>query len=124
MAAFGPARVLVCGLGFGGAPAGLTKYFAPHDAHDLTDRTAVVAALRRAVEVGVSYSDTASGYGHGLGLTGPLISYWFALPFHPGPGAIGPMIAVGFFLASGASLFSGWLWPDFASRRGCWRSHF
>lgn len=47
--------------------------------------------------------------GTGLGLTGPLISYWFALRFHQGPGTIGPMIAVGFVLAAGSSLVSRWL---------------
>jgi len=47
--------------------------------------------------------------GVGLGLTGPLISYWFALRFHEGPGAIGPMIAISFVLAAGSSLFSRWL---------------
>jgi MFS family permease len=47
--------------------------------------------------------------GVGLGLTGPLISYWFALRFHQGPGAIGPMMAISFLLAAGSSLFSRWL---------------
>ena len=47
--------------------------------------------------------------GIGLGLTGPLMSYWFALRFHHGPEAIGLMMAIGFVLAAGSSLFSGWL---------------
>jgi MFS family permease len=47
--------------------------------------------------------------GIGLGLTGPLMSYWFALRFHQGPGAIGPMMAISFMLAAGSSLFSQWL---------------
>jgi MFS family permease len=47
--------------------------------------------------------------GMGLGLTGPLMSYWFALRFHQGPGEIGPIIAISFVLAAGSSLFSGWL---------------
>jgi MFS family permease len=42
--------------------------------------------------------------GAGIGLTGPLLSYWFALRFHHGPGTIGPMLAVGFLLAAAASL--------------------
>ena len=65
MVAFGPARVPVSRMGFGGAPAGLTNYLAPHDARDTADRTAVVAALGRAVELGVNYFDTAPGYGDG-----------------------------------------------------------
>jgi MFS family permease len=47
--------------------------------------------------------------GIGLGLTGPLMSYWFALRFHQGAGAIGPMMAISFVLAAGSSLFSRWL---------------
>ena len=42
--------------------------------------------------------------GAGIGLTGPLLSYWFALRFHHGPGTIGPMLAVAFLLAAAASL--------------------
>jgi Na+/melibiose symporter-like transporter len=47
--------------------------------------------------------------GVGLGLTGPLISYWFALRFDQGPEAIGLMMAISFVLAAGSSLFSRWL---------------
>jgi uncharacterized protein len=65
MATFGPGRLQVSRLGFGGAPAGLTNYLAPHDAYDPADRTAIVAALRRALELGVTYFDTAPGYGDG-----------------------------------------------------------
>lgn len=50
--------------------------------------------------------------GAGIGLTGPLLSYWFALRFHHGPGTIGPMLAVGFLLAAAASLATG-----FSARR-------
>jgi MFS family permease len=42
--------------------------------------------------------------GAGIGLTGPLLSYWFALRFHHGPGTIGPVLAAGFLLAAAASL--------------------
>jgi len=35
--------------------------------------------------------------GMAIGLTGPLISYWFAMRFHIGPGFIGPIMAVTFF---------------------------
>ncbi|MBN8889676.1 MAG: hypothetical protein BGP12_07835 [Rhodospirillales bacterium 70-18] len=47
--------------------------------------------------------------GAGLGLSGPLVTYWFALRFHHGPSAIGLMMAVGFLLAGAASLLTGWL---------------
>jgi MFS family permease len=44
--------------------------------------------------------------GAGIGLTGPLLSYWFALRFHHGPGTIGPMLSVAFLLAAAASLMA------------------
>lgn len=47
--------------------------------------------------------------GAGLGLSGPLLTYWFALRFHHGPASLGPMIAIGFVLAAGGSLFARWL---------------
>ncbi len=47
--------------------------------------------------------------GAGIGLTGPLMSYWFAVRFGQGPEAIGPLMAVGFLLASGGSVAAGWL---------------
>lgn len=45
--------------------------------------------------------------GAGLGLSGPLIAYWFALKFDHGPASIGAMMAVGFVLAGVASLLAG-----------------
>ena len=45
--------------------------------------------------------------GAGIGLTGPLIAYWFALRFHAGPGVIGPVMAGGFLLAAAASVVNG-----------------
>ncbi len=41
--------------------------------------------------------------GTGLGLTGPLVSYWFALRFGIGPRQIAPLIATGFLLAAASS---------------------
>jgi MFS family permease len=38
--------------------------------------------------------------GSGIGLTGPLVSYWFALRFGIGPRHIAPLIATGFLLAA------------------------
>ncbi|MEJ2420708.1 MAG: MFS transporter [Acidobacteriota bacterium] len=45
--------------------------------------------------------------GLAIGLTSPLISYWFALKFHVGPAAIGPVLAGTFALTGLASLFAG-----------------
>ncbi len=47
--------------------------------------------------------------GLGIGLTGPLLSWWFAARFGVGPGLIGPSIGATLLLASAASLISGWL---------------
>jgi hypothetical protein len=51
-------------LGFGGAAIGLTNYLGPYDA--VKRRDVALAAVRRAVESGVTYFDTAPGYGKGL----------------------------------------------------------
>ncbi len=45
--------------------------------------------------------------GLGMGLTGPLIAYWFALRYGKGPELIGPMMAASFALSAAASLFAG-----------------
>ncbi len=68
-AAFGPNRVPVSRIGFGGATAGLTNYIEAYDAAAPANRETMLAALRRAVERGVSYFDTAPGYGDGLAET-------------------------------------------------------
>jgi uncharacterized protein len=65
-AAFGPQHVPVSRLGFGGAPAGLSNYLGTYDAAAAANRATMAAALRRAVELGVNYFDTAPGYGDGL----------------------------------------------------------
>lgn len=65
-ALFGPARLPVSRLGFGGAVAGLTNYLGRYDAADPGNQEQVVAAIRRAVALGVTYFDTAPGYGNGL----------------------------------------------------------
>jgi aryl-alcohol dehydrogenase-like predicted oxidoreductase len=51
-------------LGFGGAAIGLTNYLGPNDA--AANRAAAVATVRQAADAGVSYFDTAPGYGDGL----------------------------------------------------------
>jgi aryl-alcohol dehydrogenase-like predicted oxidoreductase len=51
-------------LGFGGAAIGLTNYLGYYDAR--AERAASVAVVRQAVEGGITYFDTAPGYGAGL----------------------------------------------------------
>ena len=51
-------------LGFGGAAMGLTNYLGPYDA--VQRRDVSLATVRRAVERGITYFDTAPGYGNGL----------------------------------------------------------
>ena len=56
-------------LGFGGAPAGLRNYLAEFDPDSAAAQDAVISALQRALELGVTYFDTAPGYGQGAGET-------------------------------------------------------
>ena len=52
-------------LGFGGAPAGLTNYLDSYSPADAAQRQRVLEALERALELGVTYFDTAPAYGNG-----------------------------------------------------------
>src|SRR5581483_6192882 len=52
-------------IGFGGATAGLKNYIQPFDPTKKEDREPVLAAIRRAVELGINYFDTAAAYGDG-----------------------------------------------------------
>jgi aryl-alcohol dehydrogenase-like predicted oxidoreductase len=56
----------VSALGFGGAPAGLSGYLGAYDAAEAASQRGVERAIRRALELGVTYFDTAPGYGGGL----------------------------------------------------------
>ena len=56
-------------LGFGGAPAGLTNYLASYSPTDAAQRREVIAALERALALGVTYFDTAPAYGDGTSET-------------------------------------------------------
>jgi MFS family permease len=47
--------------------------------------------------------------GAGVGATGPLIAYWFAVRFGEGPAEIGPLMAGGFLMAAVASLATGFV---------------
>ncbi|MBN1247456.1 MAG: aldo/keto reductase [Anaerolineae bacterium] len=52
-------------LGFGGAPAGLANYLSPYSPENRVQRDSVTRALARAVELGITYFDTAPAYGQG-----------------------------------------------------------
>ncbi len=60
----GRTGVKVSRLGFGGAPAGLRNYLGAYDPEGL-QRRPVIEAIQRAVELGVTYFDTAASYGDG-----------------------------------------------------------
>jgi len=62
---FGSTNRTVSRLGFGGAPAGLTNYLGDYDASNTDHRHMVGAAIERALEVGITYFDTAASYGRG-----------------------------------------------------------
>ena len=47
--------------------------------------------------------------GLAIGMIGPFMAYWFYLRFGEGPRAIGPVLALGFFVATFSSVVTGWL---------------
>jgi MFS family permease len=55
--------------------------------------------------------------GLATGVIGPFMAFWFHLRFGKGPGAIAPVIAGGFILASLGSLWAGWLTPRMGMAR-------
>ena len=52
-------------LGFGGAVVGLKNYLAEYDPNNTKDRDTVIKAIQTALDLGVTYFDTAPGYGNG-----------------------------------------------------------
>ena len=52
-------------LGFGGATAGLKNYLEVYDPQNAEQRNGVIAAILKALELGITYFDTAPGYGLG-----------------------------------------------------------
>jgi uncharacterized protein len=61
----GRTGVTVSRLGFGGAPAGLTNYLGAYAPENAEQRRRVIASIERALELGVTYFDTAPAYGEG-----------------------------------------------------------
>jgi len=47
--------------------------------------------------------------GLAIGMIGPFMAYWFYLRFGEGPSRIGPVLALGFFVATFSSVGTGWL---------------
>ena len=64
-AALGKTGLKVSALGFGGAPMGIPNYLSHDDRDSEAFRQAGVAAIREAVARGITYFDTAPGYGGG-----------------------------------------------------------
>jgi aryl-alcohol dehydrogenase-like predicted oxidoreductase len=62
---FGHTGRTVSRLGFGGAPAGLTNYLDHYSPGNIDQREEVIAAIHRALALGITYFDTAPGYGSG-----------------------------------------------------------
>jgi uncharacterized protein len=52
-------------IGFGGATAGLKNYVHSFDPDKKEDREPIIKGLRRALELGINYFDTAASYGDG-----------------------------------------------------------
>ncbi len=61
----GSAGLEVSAVGFGGAPAGLANYLSPYDPDDQAQADQVADAIVRALELGITYFDTALSYGEG-----------------------------------------------------------
>lgn len=67
--ALGRTGLQVSEVGFGGAPAGLRNYLGTWEPADPEASEQIETAIDRAVELGITYFDTAPGYGGGLSET-------------------------------------------------------
>lgn len=63
---FGRTGARVSALGFGGGPAGVPNYLVPWDSSAAGTQGQAEGAVRRALERGITYFDTAPGYGDGI----------------------------------------------------------
>jgi uncharacterized protein len=61
----GSTGLRVSAIGYGGAPLGLTNYLGEWSPTDAAQRQGAIEAIHRALEVGVTYFDTALAYGDG-----------------------------------------------------------
>lgn len=62
---FGKTGRTVSRIGFGGATAGLRNYLGSFDPQTEKDRQGILEAIERALTLGITYFDTAPGYGKG-----------------------------------------------------------
>jgi len=62
---FGKTGRTVSRIGFGGAVAGLKNYLHEYDPATTESRKGVIEAIEKALELGITYFDTAPGYGNG-----------------------------------------------------------
>lgn len=63
---FGKTERKVSRIGFGGAVAGLKNYLYAYDPTSDDSIREIVAAIHKALELGINYFDTAPGYGNGM----------------------------------------------------------
>jgi hypothetical protein len=63
---FGRTGQQVSSLGFGGGPAGVPNYLMDWDSSSPETQAGVERAVRRALDRGITYFDTAPGYGGGI----------------------------------------------------------
>src|SRR5215213_9058217 len=63
---FGRTGQQVSSLGFGGGPAGVPNYLMNWDSSSSETQATVERAVRRALDRGITYFDTAPGYGGGI----------------------------------------------------------
>src|SRR5215212_8171523 len=61
----GRTGLMVSEIGFGGAPAGLANYLDTWDPASAAAADQIVQTIRRAVDLGVTYFDSAPGHGAG-----------------------------------------------------------
>src|SRR3954451_23045059 len=66
---FGRTGQRVSSIGFGGGPAGVPNYLMDWDSSSSETQATVERAIRRALDRGVTYFDTAPGYGDGISET-------------------------------------------------------
>jgi MFS family permease len=78
-------------------------------AHGATAEPAAHGVVRRENRLVLRLMVANVMNGAGIGATGPLIAYWFAVRFGEGPAEIGPLMAGGFLMAAVASVATGFL---------------
>ncbi len=108
----------ICGLIILGAPAE-PRHAAlapkPSERGERDDDRAITAQENQRI-LKLSLISVLNGLA--VGLTGPMMAYWFALKFGASTSEIGATISLGFLLTGLSSLFTGWL----AQRYGMVRS--